>query len=346
MFQGINIGSPNIFHGSGIFKVVYGLLVSPLLTLIISFGFYLIIYKCSVKNSQATKLGNKITYSLCVFLMMMAITFTFASMYEIPEVEGFLMNKKLFGLILGVLVGFFTSLLYFFFLLPQLLKMKGDLRISFSVFSKRKENPSAGKGNSTEIIEMMEDRDSLEERDEIKRIFRPLQVLAACFGALSHGSNDVGNCIGPLVTMWHIYKSPIDYTTDTPVYGVLFWGGLGIALGLICFGERVIVTMGSKISRVTPSLGFTVVMTASIVVMVCSIAGIPTSTTHCQVMGVVGAGVARGWIDTGSIRDGLNTIDFKLIGSIAMSWIVTIPFSLVLSTILYAAVRVVVIGPF
>ena len=104
--------------------------------------------------------------------------------------------------------------------------------------------------------------------------------------------------------------------------------------------------MGSRISRVTPSLGFTVVMTASIVVMVCSIAGIPTSTTHCQVMGVVGAGVARGVVDSGNIRDGLNTIDFKLIGSIAMSWIVTIPFSLVLSTILYAAVRVVVLGPF
>merc|ERR1719187_1819985 len=42
--RGINIGSPNIFHGSGIFKVIYGLLVSPLLTLILSFGFYLIIY--------------------------------------------------------------------------------------------------------------------------------------------------------------------------------------------------------------------------------------------------------------------------------------------------------------
>ena len=120
--------------------------------------------------------GNKLTYSLCVFLMMMAITFTFASMYEIPEVEGFLMNKKLFGLILGVLVGFFTSLLYFFFLLPQLLKMKGDLRISFSVFSKRKENPPAGKGNSTEIIEMMEDRDSLEISPSAWNIISHLQT--------------------------------------------------------------------------------------------------------------------------------------------------------------------------
>ena len=75
------------------------------------------------------------------------------------------------------------------------------------------------------------------------------------------------------------------------------------------------------------------------------ITGIPTSTTHCQVMGVVGAGVARGLVDSGNIRGGLSTIDFKLIGGIALSWIVTIPFSLLLSTILHAVVRVVVIGP-
>ena len=174
-----------------------------------------------------------------------------------------------------------------------------------------------------------------------------LQVLAACFGALSHGSNDVGNCIGPLVTIWHIYRSPIHYDADSsPVYGVLVWGGLGIALGLVCLGERVIVTMGSKISKVTPSLGFTVVMTASIVVLVCSIAGIPTSTTHCQVMGVVGAGVAKGWSDQGSIKAGLKTIDFVLMRNIALSWIVTIPFALSLSAILYSITRIIFIGPF
>ena len=88
-------------------------------------------------------------------------------------------------------------------------------------------------------------------------------------------------------------------------------------------------------------------MTVTVVstVLYSHISGIPTSTTHCQVMGVVGAGVARGWVDSGHIRGGLSTIDFKLIGGIALSWIVTIPFSLLLSTILYAAVRVVVIGP-
>jgi phosphate/sulfate permease len=124
------------------------------------------------------------------------------------------------------------------------------------------------------------------------------------------------------------------------------WGGIGISLGLVCFGKRVIVTMGSKISRMTPSLGFTVVLTASVVVMICSIAGIPTSTTHCQVMGVVGAGVAKGWVDSGSFKGGLQTIDFSLMRNIALSWIVTIPFALVLSAMLYAVSRVVIIGAF
>ena len=140
----------------------------------------MIIYKFSVKNSDVRRFGNKLIYSLCVFLMMMAITFTFASMYEIPEVEGLFMSKKLFGLILGVLVGFFTSLLYLFFILPQLFRMKGDLRISFSVFSrKEKEDPTS---SLQEDASEYKDQDLLEETiedesDEIKRIFRPLQVL-------------------------------------------------------------------------------------------------------------------------------------------------------------------------
>ena len=54
------------------------------------------------------------------------------------KVDGVLMiNNKVFGIILGILVGFFSALIYFFFLLPQLLRMKGDLRISFALFSKK-----------------------------------------------------------------------------------------------------------------------------------------------------------------------------------------------------------------
>ena len=80
------MGDPSLFNGSGIFKVVYGLLVSPFLTLVLTFGCYLFIYKFSVKSSNVWSIRNKLTYSFCVFMMMMAITFTFASMYQIQEV--------------------------------------------------------------------------------------------------------------------------------------------------------------------------------------------------------------------------------------------------------------------
>ena len=44
------------------------------------------------------------------------------------------------------------------------------------------------------------------ESGEVKRVFQPLQFLCACYAAINHGSNDVANCIGPLVTAWMIYK--------------------------------------------------------------------------------------------------------------------------------------------
>ena len=199
---------------------------------------------------------------------------------------------------------------------------------------------------------MTEETVENDESAEIKRIFRPLQIFAACFGAVTHGSNDVGNCVGPLVKVWYLYhlKDLKDLTsppsTENNMYGILLWGGIGISVGLVLYGERVIVTMGTKMTKMTSSLGFTVVLSASLVVMVCSVAGIPTSTTHCQVMGVVGAGVAKGWSDQGSLKAGLKTIDFVLMRNIALSWIVTIPFALVLSSVLYAIARVILIAPF
>ena len=45
-----------------------------------------------------------------------------------------------------------------------------------------------------------------DETQEIRNIFRPLQVISACTAALAHGGNDVGNAIGPLVLIWLVFK--------------------------------------------------------------------------------------------------------------------------------------------
>jgi len=353
--EGINIGNPDLFHGSGVFKVIYGLLVSPVITLGFSFTVYYFLYRFAVEAGKPTQKRSKLAYSTCVFLITVSITFTFVNM-ALEEVPGG-MNKKGFSFLMGIIAGTVCAVVFFFVVLPYLMKMKGDLKVTFNLCTKKKNKEEEPKEQKLELeiedgiessasLPIIEKDEFIDESDDIKRIFRPLQLLAACFGALTHGSNDVGNCIGPLVTVWYIYQTPIGYSTETQLYGILMWGGIGISLGLVCFGKRVIMTMGTKISRMTPSLGFTVVLTASIVVMMCSIVGIPTSTTHCQVMGVVGCGVAKGWVDSGSFKGGLQTIDLSLMRNIALSWIVTIPFALVLSSMLYAVARVLIIGAF
>jgi len=380
--EGVNVGNPNIFNGSGVFKVIYGLLVSPTLTFFLAFGFYYFVYKTIVK-SDPRSLVSRITISSTVFLTFLAIGFTAASMPAMPIPEGF--GRKPFGLLIGALLGFFAAAVFMLGVLPILLKAKEDqvikldrqlsrqlsrtLSISDKAEERQRHLSSASQKRLSRPLsvddserqeellkeesfkkvqlkeeQVMEVEEEDDESEEVMRVFRPLQLLTACFGALSHGSNDVGNCIGPLVTVWYIYRQPVGYSTDQPLYGILLWGGIGISLGMVCCGSRVIETMGSKISKMTPSLGFTVVLTASVVVMVCSMAGIPTSTTHCQVMGVVGAGIARGWVDTGSLKGGFNTIDFSLMRNIALSWIATIPFAMALSALVYAVADVILIG--
>ena len=65
-----------------------------------------------------------------------------------------------------------------------------------------------------------------------------------------------------------------------------------------------------------------------------------------HVMAVVGGGIARGIVDTNSVSGGLSTVDLKVFRNIGLSWIVTIPASMAISAVLYAVLRVSVIGPF
>ena len=83
--------------------------------------------------------------------------------------------------------------------------------------------------------------------------------------------------------IFFILKAPLDREQPKDVIIILIWGAIGICFGLVLYGKKVIETMGTKICDMTPSMGFTVVLTSSILVMMASITGLPASTTHCQV---------------------------------------------------------------
>ena len=115
--------------------------------------------------------------------------------------------------------------------------------------------------------------DAIDDTLQQQLIFKPLQVIAACTGALAHGGNDVGNAIGPCVLVWLIYQNPLTYETESPIWLLLF-GGFSIAAGLFLFGKRVITTMGTNITKMTQSRGFCVEIMAAVTVIVASAVGL------------------------------------------------------------------------
>ena len=169
-------------------------------------------------------------------------------------------------------------------------------------------------------------------QNPVERIFGRFQLLSACFVAFAHGSNDVGNAIAPLAAITYINstgKVPI-YDLDIPVW-ILAIGGGGIVVGLAVLGKKVIATIGESIITLQPSSGFCAELATATTVILASRLGLPVSTSHALVGGVVGIGI---------VQD-IKSVQFKTLRSIAAAWIVTLPVSAVLSAVIFSLVRLV-----
>ena len=128
----------------------------------------------------------------------------------------------------------------------------------------------------------------------VESAFAILMVVTACAMAFAHGSNDVANAIGPVAAIISVVNSN-DLSSTAPINpAVLLLGGAGIVFGLATLGYKVIKTVGEKITKLTPSLGFSAEMAAASTVVFASYLGFPISTTHTLIGGVIGVGLANG----------------------------------------------------
>ncbi|MFQ5955467.1 MAG: inorganic phosphate transporter [Kiloniellales bacterium] len=164
----------------------------------------------------------------------------------------------------------------------------------------------------------------------VEKIFAPLMIFTACAMAFAHGSNDVANGVGPLAAVFALVRSggDVGQTSPLPLW-VLVLGGGGIVLGLATYGYRVMQTIGKRITELTPSSGFCATMAAAATVVLASRTGMPVSTTHIAVGAVMGVGLARGFA----------ALDLRVIGSIFVSWIVTLPAGGLLAAFLYFTLK-------
>ena len=153
----------------------------------------------------------------------------------------------------------------------------------------------------------------------VERIFVWLQIITAAYVAFAHGANDRSNAIGPMAAVWDVFSNPelqLAEQAPIPLWLVLL-GSVGIAIGVMTLGLRVMETIGKKITDITPTRGFAAEFGAATTILIFSMPflAVPVSTTHTLVGAVVGVGLAGG----------AKAVDFRVFGKIAASWVASVP---------------------
>lgn len=167
----------------------------------------------------------------------------------------------------------------------------------------------------------------------IERQLGRFQVLSACCVAFAHGSNDVGNAIAPLAAIAYILRTGNVPLADfhVPLW-ILVLGGLGIVAGLAIWGKNVITTVGENIISLKPSGGFCAELATATTVLLASRFGLPVSTSHALVGGVVGIGLVQNF----------RSIRFSTLRFIGSAWLTTIPITAVLTAGIFSVVNWVI----
>jgi PiT family inorganic phosphate transporter len=165
----------------------------------------------------------------------------------------------------------------------------------------------------------------------VEEIFRRIQIGTSCYVALAQGANDVANAIGPLAVIYFLVKTgSVGAKVPVPSF-LLMFGGVGIACGISMAGYRVMDTIGKKITTLTNTRGFAVDFAAATTVLVASKLGLPVSTTHAAVGGVLGVGFAGG----------IEAVNFAVVFRIILYWVLTVPAAAVTSMVIFKILQLI-----
>ena len=144
--------------------------------------------------------------------------------------------------------------------------------------------------------------------------FRRLQVLSATYMAFAHGSNDAQKTMGVMTLA--LVTAGILPTFEVPVWVILL-AATAISVGTATGGWRIIKTMGTKVVKLDPVLGFAAETAAATTIFGASHFGLPVSTTHVISSAIMGSGASKR----------LSAVRWGVAGQIVWAWVLTIPAS-------------------
>ncbi len=153
--------------------------------------------------------------------------------------------------------------------------------------------------------------------------FRRAQLVSAAAFSLGHGANDAQKTMGVILAVL-IAEGQLPKDSAVPLWVVLS-SHLAIGLGTLSGGWRIVKTMGSKITRLTPVGGVAAESAAAMTLFFTSARGIPVSTTHTITGAIVGVGASRR----------LSAVRWGVASRVVWAWVLTIPGAFAIAALTY-----------
>ncbi|EFM10733.1 phosphate transporter [Paenibacillus curdlanolyticus YK9] len=161
---------------------------------------------------------------------------------------------------------------------------------------------------------------------KVNKGFRYSQVATAAIQSFSHGTNDAQKAMGIIV--FALMAANVQETDNVPLW-VKVSAALAMALGTSIGGYKIIKTMGTKIFKIEPINGFAADITSATVILTATAAHFPVSTTHVITSSILGVGSAKRF----------SSVKWGMAGKIVVSWIITIPISMVLAGVIFQIIK-------
>jgi PiT family inorganic phosphate transporter len=189
----------------------------------------------------------------------------------------------------------------------------------------------------------------LENRTKsLKTLFAIPLLFSAALLSFAHGANDVANAVGPLAAIVHAVKEGGGSDRVTIPFWVMLVGGIGLSVGLLLFGPKLINIVGSEITRLNAMRAYCVALAAAVVVILASWLGLPVSSTHIAIGGIFGVGFFREWYHEQVLKENRDMSGLpaeertrrKVVRrvhllTILAAWVVTVPATATLSAGLF-----------
>ena len=158
----------------------------------------------------------------------------------------------------------------------------------------------------------------------VDRIFRSLQFVSASLYSLGHGGNDAQKTMGIIAVL--LYSQGMLGGQFYVPFWVVLTCQAAMGLGTLLGGWRIVHTMGSKITRLTPVQGFCAETGGAITLFAATWLGVPVSTTHTITGSIIGVGAARK----------VSAVRWNVASNIVTAWVITLPASGLIAAFFYA----------